>query len=64
MPGKVGMISGLFLVSLLAWEAWVLLLGYLADQTSIEYVYKISSYLPLIGIFTYFYLTLKESYFH
>jgi FSR family fosmidomycin resistance protein-like MFS transporter len=40
------------------------LLGYLADQTSIEYVYKISSYLPLIGIFTYFYLTLKESYFH
>jgi FSR family fosmidomycin resistance protein-like MFS transporter len=63
MPGKVGMISGLFLVSLLAWEAWVLPLGYF-DQTSIEYVYKISSYLPLIGIFT-FYLTLKkESYFH
>jgi hypothetical protein len=60
----VGMISGLFLVSLLAWEAWVLLLGYLADQTSIEYVYKISSYLPLIGIFTYFFQILKESYFH
>jgi FSR family fosmidomycin resistance protein-like MFS transporter len=58
MPGKVGMISGLFLVSLLAWEAWVLL--YLADQTSIEYVYKISSYLPLIGIFTYFYQILKK----
>jgi hypothetical protein len=29
MPGKVGMISGLFLVSLLAWEAWVLLFGLL-----------------------------------
>jgi FSR family fosmidomycin resistance protein-like MFS transporter len=61
--GKSGYDFGI-LVSLLAWEAWVLLLGYLADQTSIEYVYKISSYLPLIGIFTYFYLTLKESYFH
>jgi FSR family fosmidomycin resistance protein-like MFS transporter len=33
------------------------LLGYLADQTSIEYVYKISSY--LIGIFTYF-LNIKK----
>jgi FSR family fosmidomycin resistance protein-like MFS transporter len=61
--GKVGMISGLFLVSLLAWEAWVLLLGYLADQTSIEYVYKISSYLPLIGIFTYFFSNIKRKLF-
>jgi hypothetical protein len=32
-----------FLDLLLEWVAWVLLLGYLADQTSIEYVYKISS---------------------
>jgi FSR family fosmidomycin resistance protein-like MFS transporter len=39
------------------------LLGYLADQTSIEYVYKISSYLPLIGIFTYFY-QIQKSCFH
>jgi FSR family fosmidomycin resistance protein-like MFS transporter len=38
-------------------------LGYLADQTSIEYVYKISLYLPLIGVFTYFYPTLKRKLF-
>jgi FSR family fosmidomycin resistance protein-like MFS transporter len=60
MPGKVGMISGLFLVSLWHGRLGFCSLGYLADQTSIEYVYKISSYLPLIGIFTYFYLTLKR----
>jgi hypothetical protein len=45
MPGKVGMISGLFLV--LPWMGGLgsALLGYL-DQTSIEYVYKISSFHP------------------
>jgi hypothetical protein len=65
MPGKVGMISGLFFGFAFGMGGLgSALLGYLADQTSIEYVYKISSYLPLIGIFTYFYLTLKESYFH
>jgi hypothetical protein len=63
MPGKVGMISGLFGFAF-GMGGGFCSLGYLADQTSIEYVYKISSYLPLIGIFTYFYLTLKESYFH
>jgi FSR family fosmidomycin resistance protein-like MFS transporter len=51
-----------FLVSLWHGRLGFCLLGYLADQTSIEYVYKISSYLPLIGIFTYFYP--NESYFH
>jgi FSR family fosmidomycin resistance protein-like MFS transporter len=41
------MISGLFLVLLLEWERLgSAILGYLADQTSIEYVYKISSFLP------------------
>jgi FSR family fosmidomycin resistance protein-like MFS transporter len=61
MPGKVGMISGLFFGFAFGMGGLgSALLGYLADQTSIEYVYKISSYLPLIGIFTYFYLTLKK----
>jgi FSR family fosmidomycin resistance protein-like MFS transporter len=55
MPGKVGMISGLFFGFAFGMGGLgSALLGYLADQTSIEYVYKISSYLPLIGIFTYF----------
>jgi FSR family fosmidomycin resistance protein-like MFS transporter len=30
------------------------LLGKLADQTSIEYVYKVCAFLPLIGIITGF----------
>jgi FSR family fosmidomycin resistance protein-like MFS transporter len=40
----VGMISGFF-GFLLEWEVGSAILGYLADQTSIEYVYKISSLL-------------------
>ena len=55
MPGKVGMISGLFFGFAFGMGGLgSALLGYLADQTSIEYVYKISSFLPLLGVFTYF----------
>jgi FSR family fosmidomycin resistance protein-like MFS transporter len=44
MPGKVGMISGLFFF---AFGMGGLGSAFrLLDQTSIEYVYKISSYLP------------------
>jgi FSR family fosmidomycin resistance protein-like MFS transporter len=39
------------------------LLGYL-DQTSIEYVYKISSFLPLLGVFTYFFAQCKMKTTH
>ena len=55
VPGKVGMISGLFF-GLAFGIAGVgsALLGYLADQTSIEFVYKVCAYLPLIGIVTVF----------
>jgi FSR family fosmidomycin resistance protein-like MFS transporter len=61
MPGKVGMISGLFFGFAFGMGGLgSALLGYLADQTSIEYVYKISSYLPLIGIFTYFLPNIKK----
>src|SRR6202049_3745945 len=51
VPGKVGMISGLFFG--LAFgaggiaAAW---LGALADATSLEYVYRLCAYLPLIGL--------------
>lgn len=55
MPGKVGMISGLFFGFAFGMGGLgSAILGYLADQTSIEYVYKISSFLPLLGVFTYF----------
>ena len=51
IPGKVGMISGMFFgfafgVGGLA----AALLGVLADRTSIEYVYQVCAYLPLMGL--------------
>lgn len=55
VPGKVGMIAGLFFG--LAFGMGGLgsaVLGKLADQTSIEYVYQVCAFLPLIGIVTAF----------
>jgi FSR family fosmidomycin resistance protein-like MFS transporter len=52
MPGKVGMISGLFFGFAFGMGGLgSAILGYLADQTSIEYVYKISSFLPCIAFY-------------
>ncbi len=55
MPGKVGTVAGLFFgfafgVAGLGAGA----LGYLADATSIEHIYHICSFLPLLGIVTIF----------
>ncbi len=61
MPGKVGMVSGLFFG--LAFGMGGLgsaLLGYLADHTSIDYVFKVCAFLPLIGIITVFLPNLKK----
>lgn len=60
MPGKIGMISGLFFgfafgIAGLGSAG----LGYLADHVGIQVVYKICSFLPLIGIVTYFLPNLK-----
>jgi len=55
LPGKVGMVSGLFFG--LAFGMGGLgsaLLGRLADHTSINYVFEVCSFLPLIGILTWF----------
>jgi FSR family fosmidomycin resistance protein-like MFS transporter len=55
MPGKVGMVSGLFFG--LAFGMGGLgsaLLGKLADNTSINYVFEVCAFLPLIGIVTWF----------
>lgn len=61
MPGKVGMISGLFFGFAFGIAGiGSALLGYLADHTSIEYVYKITSFLPLIGVMTYFLPDMKK----
>lgn len=55
MPGKVGMIAGLFF-GLAFGMAGIgsALLGKLADMTSINYVYQVCAYLPLIGLFACF----------
>lgn len=55
LPTKVGLISGLFfgLAFGIAGIA-AAVLGNLADTHGIEYVYKICSYLPLLGIVTIF----------
>ncbi|MCC9019676.1 MFS transporter [Flavobacterium lipolyticum] len=55
VPGKVGLIAGLFFG--LAFGMGGLgsaVLGKLADTTSIEYVFKICAFLPLIGVLTSF----------
>ncbi len=55
LPGKIGMISGLFFGFAFGMGGLgSALLGMLADRTSIEYVYKVCAYLPLIGLLTGF----------
>lgn len=54
-PGKVGLISGLFFGFAFGMAGiGSALLGALADRTSIEYVYQVCAYLPLIGLITAF----------
>ena len=55
LPGKVGMISGLFFgLAFGMGGVGSALLGRLADVTSIQYVYQVCSFLPLIGLLTVF----------
>ncbi|MES2676792.1 MAG: MFS transporter [Pseudomonadota bacterium] len=54
-PNKIGMISGLFFgIGFGMAGIGAATLGKLADLTSIAEVYKICSYLPVIGLLTYF----------
>ncbi|WP_343565741.1 MFS transporter [Sphingobacterium sp.] len=53
IPGKVGMIAGLFFgLAFGMGGIGSALLGWLADKTSIEHIFDICAYLPLIGIAT------------
>ncbi|MBB6095336.1 FSR family fosmidomycin resistance protein-like MFS transporter [Povalibacter uvarum] len=55
VPGKVGMISGLFFgIAFGMGGLGAAVLGHLADVTSIEYVYGLCAYLPIIGILAAF----------
>ncbi|WP_417354907.1 MFS transporter [Flavobacterium sp.] len=61
LPKKLGMVSGLFYGFAFGMGGLgSALLGYLADKTSIEHVYNICAYLPLIGVIAYFLPNLKK----
>jgi FSR family fosmidomycin resistance protein-like MFS transporter len=62
LPGKVGMVAGLFFGFAFGMGGLgAALLGWLADHTSIAFVYKVCSFLPLIGILTVFLPNLETS---
>ena len=55
IPGKVGLVSGLFFGFAFGMGGiGSALLGRLADSTSINYVFQVCSFLPLIGLLTGF----------
>ncbi|MBI3503196.1 MAG: MFS transporter [Proteobacteria bacterium] len=55
MPGRVGMVAGLFFgFSFGLGGLGAAAIGHLADITSIETVYQVCSYLPILGLLTAF----------
>jgi MFS transporter, FSR family, fosmidomycin resistance protein len=55
VPGRIGMISGLFFGLAFGMAGiGAALLGNLADHTSIEFVYQVCAYLPALGLLTAF----------
>jgi len=63
VPGKIGLISGLFF-GLAFGMAGVgaAIMGWLADATSIAFVYRVCSFLPAIGLLTAFLPNLETGY--
>jgi len=60
LPGKIGLVSGLFFGFAFGMGGLgSAVLGVLADKTSIEYVYELCAFLPLIGILTAFLPSLR-----
>ena len=61
LPGNVGMISGAFFgLSFGLGGIGSAIFGWLADITSIQYVFRLTAFLPLLGIVTYFLPNIKE----
>lgn len=55
MPGRVGMVSGLFFGLAFGMAGiGAAVLGQLIDHTSIDFVYRVCSFLPVIGLLTAF----------
>jgi len=51
MPGRVGTVAGLFFGFAFGMGGiGAALLGALADRTSIQFVYQLCAYLPLLGL--------------
>lgn len=64
LPKKLGMVSGLFYGFAFGMGGiGSAVLGWQADHTSIEYIYQVCSYLPLIGIIAYFLPDLQKTKF-
>ncbi|MCW8806826.1 MAG: MFS transporter [Rhodanobacter sp.] len=62
IPGRVGMISGLFFGFAFGMGGiGAAVLGQLADLHGIEYVYRLCAYLPLMGLITVFLPRLERS---
>ena len=62
VPGRVGMIAGLFFGSAFGMAGiGAAVLGKLADLTSIGFVYQVCAFLPLIGLLTGFLPDLERS---
>jgi FSR family fosmidomycin resistance protein-like MFS transporter len=60
VPGRVGAVSGLFFGFAFGFGGiGAALLGQLADSTSIDFVYKVCSFLPAIGLLTAFLPTIE-----
>ncbi len=65
LPGKVGMVSGLFFGFAFGMGGiGAAVLGGLADRHGIEYVYQLCSWLPLLGLLTVFLPDLRKPAAH
>lgn len=61
VPGRIGMVSGLFFGFAFGTAGiGAALLGDLADRTGIEFVYRLCSYLPALGLLTVFLPTIES----
>ncbi|MFT3703944.1 MAG: MFS transporter [Agriterribacter sp.] len=62
VPGKIGMVSGLFFGFAFGMGGLgSALLGLLADHTSVNFVFEVCAYLPLLGIVTVFLPDLRKT---
>jgi FSR family fosmidomycin resistance protein-like MFS transporter len=61
MPSRIGMVAGLFFGFAFGMGgAGAAFLGWLADQTSIGFVYRVCAFLPMIGLLTAFLPNLRR----